>query len=52
MNQALEINRKHGEAMYNIALEHAINMIEIAGVEALPLLKTKLAKAKKEQENE
>lgn len=48
----LEITHKHGQEMYLIGLEYAINMIEIAGTDILPQLKCKLETERKELENE
>ena len=48
----IDINHKHGQNMYILGLEHAINMMDIAGDDALPLLKKKLAELKKERGDE
>lgn len=42
----------HGQTMYALALEHAINMFEIAGEDALAPLKEKLAETRAEIEQE
>lgn len=47
-----DIQHQHGKQMYVIGLEHAINMFELLGEDALPKLKEKLAKEKEELENE
>lgn len=43
----IEIAHEHGKQMYILALEHAISMIEIAGDDALEILKKKLEEEKK-----
>lgn len=47
-----DITHKHGQEMYLIGLEYAINMVEIAGTDVLEELKTKLATERKALENE
>ena len=42
----IEITQKHGRNMYMLALEHAISMIEIAGDDALDILKKNLEEKK------
>lgn len=42
-----DITKRHGRDMYMLALEHAISMIEIAGDDALDILKKKLEEEKK-----
>jgi hypothetical protein len=39
---------EHGKAMYISGLQHAINMFEIAGEDALPILKERLAEEEAE----
>lgn len=41
-----DITKRHGRDMYMLALEHAISMIEIAGEDALQILKNKLEEEK------
>ena len=41
-----DITKRHGKDMYMLALEHAISMIEIAGEDALDILKNKLEEEK------
>ena len=48
----IEITHRHGQEMYLIGLEHAIKMIELAGLDILPELKCKLETERKELENE
>ena len=38
----LDIAHEHGQEMYRLGIEHAINMIEVAGDDALELLRKKL----------
>lgn len=52
LNHMSEHASKHGHAMYRIALEHAINMVEIDAEQGLAGLKTELAELKKEKDNE
>lgn len=47
-----DITSAHGKTMYALGLEHAVNMIEILGEDALENLKNKLAEAKKDAEQE
>ena len=47
MNE-LDCTLKHGKKMYNLALEHAIYMFEIAGEDALPKLKNRIGEVKQE----
>ena len=47
MNE-LDHTLKHGKEMYNLALEHAINMFEIAGDDAIPKLKKRIEEVKQE----
>lgn len=41
--QQIDRIQEHGIAMYALGLKHAINMFEIAGEDALPKLKERLA---------
>lgn len=41
-----EITKRHGKDMYVSALEYAISVIEIAGEDALEILKNKLEEEK------
>jgi hypothetical protein len=41
-----DITKRHGKDMYMLALEHAISMIEIAGDDALEILKNRLEEEK------
>lgn len=41
-----DITKRHGRDMYMLALEHAISMIEIAGDEAIDILKNELESEK------
>ena len=47
MNE-LDYTLKHGKKMYNLALEHAITMFEIAGEDALPKLKNRIEEVEQE----
>ncbi len=52
MNDAIILDSiRHGREMYAIGLEHAINMLEIGGMEVLPGLKSKLKAEREEIEN-
>ena len=48
----LEISQKHGQEMYALGLEHAIEMFKLAGADILPQLQIKLDECRKEIENE
>lgn len=43
LNWITDHTREHGIAMYLQGLQHAVNMFEIAGEDALPKLKERLA---------
>lgn len=43
----LEITNEHGQNMYALGLKHAIETIEILGLDALPKLKEKLEEKEK-----
>lgn len=47
-----EIIQKHGQKMYILALEYAIDMFKISGEKALPKLEKLLEIEKKELKNE
>ena len=47
MNE-LDHTLEHGKKMYNLALEHAITMFEIAGEDALPKLKNRIEEVEQE----
>lgn len=43
-----DITAKHGQVMYEVALESAIRIVELWGDDALPILKAKLARERQD----
>lgn len=50
MNDVAKLTEIHGKSMYIIALEHAVNMFEVGGIDALPMLKKRIESTKEEIE--